>query len=196
MLRAGDYDEAEISTSTRRDYAGRSDAEGRHQGRSRKTRVRRRRAGPDQVHGWPFGPEVQGSQVTPDAVEPPPQPLRAAASFTRASIIGAHLPVFAQFADHRLRRSTASTLMLRLDWPRSCSSTGNFTGMLIMDRRHATPRKHPVFNLPTTSRKPHLHREVIKPLTASDNRSDSPRHALTAKCVTFNVGAIRGKNAA
>lgn len=81
-------------------------------------------------------------------------------------------------------------------WPRSCSSTCNFTGMLIMDRRHATPRKPTAFNIPTSHRKPHLHREVLKPLTAIGNGSGSPRHALTAKCVTFNVGAIRGKNAA
>ena len=81
-------------------------------------------------------------------------------------------------------------------WPRSCSLTCNFTGMLNMDRRHATPRKHTAFNIPPAHRKPHLHREVLKPLTASGNLSDSPRHALTAKCVTFNVGAIRGKNAA
>src|SRR5918993_1337800 len=63
VRRAGDYDEAEISTSTRRHYAGRSDAEKRHQRRSRKTRVRCRRADPDKVPGWSFGPEVEGSQI-------------------------------------------------------------------------------------------------------------------------------------
>ena len=67
--------------------------------------------------------------------------------------------------------------------------------MLIMDRRHATPRKQ-AFNHHTTHRKPHVHREVLKALTATGHSSDSPRHALTAKCVTFNAGAIRGKNAA
>ena len=65
-----------------------------------------------------------------------------------------------------------------------------------MDRRHATHRRPTTFNTPTRNRKPSLHREVLKTLTASGNGSDSPRHALTAKCVTFNAGAIRGKNAA
>ena len=80
-------------------------------------------------------------------------------------------------------------------WPRSCTASRNFTGMLTMDRRHASPRKHPLAT-PATGRKPRLHRELLKPLSAGGGAGDSPRHALTAKCVTFNAGAIRGKNAA
>jgi hypothetical protein len=157
--------------------------------------------------------------------EPPPQSLRAAASFTTASFMTPNSPVpnsqITACDDERPRNHRMASIRgpaLRHDgsaihtiqrgirkihaiargcrWPRSCTSTCNFTGMLIMDRRHATPRKHTAFIIPPTHRKPHLHREVLKPLTVSGNLSDSPRHALTAKCVTFNVGAIRGKNAA
>ena len=157
--------------------------------------------------------------------EPPPQSLRAAASFTTASFMAPNSLVpnsqITACDDERPRNQRVVSIRgpaVRHDgsaiptvdaasakstrsrgavvWPRSCSSTCNFTGMLNMDRHHATPRKHTAFNIPPAHRKPHLHREVLKPLTASGNLSDSPRHALTAKCVTFNVGAIRGKNAA
>jgi hypothetical protein len=47
-----------------------------------------------------------------------------------------------------------------------------------------------------TVKKPRLTRETLKQLDARPRAGDGPRHGLTAKCVTFSIGTIRGRNAA
>jgi hypothetical protein len=65
-----------------------------------------------------------------------------------------------------------------------------------MDRRDTAARKHLALPSSATNRKLRVQRETLKQLDARAVAHDSPRHALTAKCVTFNAGAIRGRNAA
>ena len=69
--------------------------------------------------------------------------------------------------------------------------------MLCMDRllTASTSPDRQTSSLPSPD-KPRLARETLRAIDLRATANRAPRSSLTAKCVTFNAGAIRGTNAA